>query len=172
MVVRKLNETIKEMYHSGLEDENFVMEAVQHTLGGECENLQGRKICMTILIFGGIVQKKGRIGIDVKGIKKKNRKDTDVDDTINWIEILNVRGNPGWIYGKSEYIAFRTKTKILFVKTTDLQNFATEKTKGKELVHSNPKGFYIPYQRYGRMDMVFKCPTSDLEKLADFSIEC
>lgn len=172
MVVRKLNETIKEMYHSGLEDENFVMEAVQHTLGGECEKSSKKEDMYDHIDFWWNSPKKGRIGIDVKGIKKKNRKDTDVDDTINWIEILNVRGNPGWIYGKSEYIAFRTKTKILFVKTTDLQNFATEKTKGKELVHSNPKGFYIPYQRYGRMDMVFKCPTSDLEKLADFSIEC
>lgn len=172
MVVRQLNETIKEMYKAGIEDENFVMEAVEHTLGGKCEKSTKNEDMFDHIDFWWDSPRKGRIGIDVKGIKKSNRKDKIVDDSIHWIEIQNVRGNPGWIYGKSEYIAFRTFEKILFVKLVDLQKFAEDKTKGKEIVYSNPKEFYIPYQRYGRQDKVFKCPTSDLEALAEFSIEC
>jgi hypothetical protein len=37
MVRRKLNETISKMYNDGLIDETFVMDAVTHTLGGDCE---------------------------------------------------------------------------------------------------------------------------------------
>lgn len=43
---------------------------------------------------------------DVKSMKKSNRKDSTVDDQIHWIELQNVRGNPGWIYGKADFIAF------------------------------------------------------------------
>ena len=35
MVTKKLNETVKEFYLSGRLDEDFVMDAVKHTLGGE-----------------------------------------------------------------------------------------------------------------------------------------
>ena len=172
MVVKKLNKVIKEMYTAGIQDEDFVMEAVEKTLGGKCEKSSKEEDMFDHIDFWWDSPRKGRIGIDVKGIKKSNRKDKYVDDSIHWIEMLNVRGNPGWIYGKSEYIAFRTFEKILFVKLKDLQKFAEEMTNGKELVHTNPKEFYIPYQRFERQDKVFKCPTSDLERIAEFSIEC
>lgn len=172
MTHRILSETVKKMYYNGLEDENFVMEAVQHSLGGTCEKSTRKQDMYDHIDFWWDSPKKGKIGVDVKGIKKNNRKDDKVDDTINWIEIMNVRGNLGWIYGKSEYIAFRTNTQIIFVKTKKLQEFAEEKTKGKELVNKNPKDFYIPYRRYQRMDIVFKCPTQDLINLADFIIDC
>lgn len=171
MVRKQLNETIKKMHQEGLIDENFVMEAVQSTLGGTCKKSTKEEDMKDHVDFWWDSPKMGVIGIDVKGMKKKSRKDAEVDDTINWIELLNVRGNPGWIYGKSKYIAFRTKKNILFVKTEVLRVFANEKIVGKDLVFTNPKDFYVPYQRYGRSDMVIKVPTSDLEKLADFTIE-
>lgn len=167
-----LNETVKRMYNEGLEVENFVMEAVQHSLGGTCERSKRKEDIFDHIDFWWDSPKKGRIGIDVKGMKKNKRNDKEVDDTINWIELMNVRGNPGWVYGKSEYIAFRTKTQIIFVKTKKLQEFAIEKTKGKELVGTNPKDFYVPYRRYQRLDIIFKCPTKDLIEIADFIIDC
>lgn len=171
MVRKQLDETIQKMYKDGLIDENLVMEAVQHTLGGTCMKSSPKEDMQDHVDFWWDSPKMGRIGVDVKGIKKKNRKDSEVDDTINWIELLNVRGNPGWIYGKSTYIAFRTKKNILFVKTIVLQDFANKKIIGKQIVHTNPKEFYVPYQRFGRQDLIIKVPTSDLELLADFTIE-
>ena len=171
MVSKKINETVKEMYSAGLADELFVMEAVEKTLGGKCEKSSRNEDMFDHIDFWWDSPKKGRIGIDVKGIKKHNRKDSEVDDSIHWIEMMNVRGNLGWVYGKSDYIAFRTKTKILFVKLIDLQKFSEEKIRGKDVVNKNPSECYVPYQRWQRQDLVFKCPTNDLEKLAEFSIE-
>lgn len=171
MVKRKLDETIQQMYQDGLIDETLVMEAVQHTLGGTCEKSTPTEDMKDHIDFWWDSPKMGRIGVDVKGIKKKSRQDKEVDDTIHWVELLNVQGNPGWIYGKSTYIAFRTKKNILFVKTAKLQDFANKAVVGKQIVNSNPKECYVPYQRYGRKDMIIKVPTTDLEALADFTIE-
>ena len=170
-ICKKLNENIREMYFKGLIDESFVMDAVCSTLGGECSKSTKKEDVYDHIDFWWNSPKKGIIGIDVKGIKKNNRSDVDVDDTINWLELLNVRGYPGWVYGKSTYIAFRTKKNILFVKTKKLQKFVKEKIGNKQVVKVNPKEFYIPYQRVGRQDMIIKVPTSDLESLCDFKIE-
>lgn len=172
MVRKKLNETIEKMYKSGLIDETFVMEAVTHTLGGICEKSTKEEDMFQHIDFWWESPKKGRIGIDVKGIKKKHRKDKEVDDTIHWVEIQNVRGNKGWIYGDAMYIAFRTLTQIIFVKTSVLRQWSEEKVLGKELVHNNPKTFYTPYQRWQRQDIVYKIPTEDLIKISDFIIDC
>lgn len=171
MVRRDLDKTIKEMYTAGLEDENFVMEAVQHTLGGECEKSTRYEDMFQHIDFWWDSPKKGRIGVDVKGVKKKNRKDKEVDDSIHWVEIQNVKGNKGWIYGDAEYIAFRTLTQIIFVKTKVLQKWSEEKVLNKQLVYNNPKSCYIPYQRWQRQDIVYKIPTEDLIKLSDFIID-
>ena len=159
------------MYTAGLEDENFVMEAVQHTLGGECEKSTRYEDMFQHIDFWWDSPKKGRIGVDVKGVKKKNRKDKEVDDSIHWVEIQNVKGNKGWIYGDAEYIAFRTLTQIIFVKTKVLQKWSEEKVLNKQLVYNNPKSCYIPYQRWQRQDIVYKIPTEDLIKLSDFIID-
>jgi hypothetical protein len=170
-VCKKLNETIREMYLKGLIDESFVMDAVHSTLGGECSKSTQKQDIYDHIDFWWDSPKMGKIGIDVKGIKKSSRSDASVDDSINWLELLNVKGNPGWVYGKSTYIAFRTKKNILFVKTKKLQEFAKEKIVGKQIVSVNPKEFYVPYQRAGRQDMIIKVPTSDLEEMCDFTIE-
>lgn len=170
-VRRKLNETIKRMYSNGIEDEKYVMEAVVNTLGGTCTKSTKEDDMFKHIDFWWDSPKKGVIGIDVKGIKKKHRKDKYVDDTIHWVEIQNVRGNKGWIYCEATYIAFRTLTQIIFVKTSTLRDWSEKKVCGKELVHNNPKYCYIPYQRYQRNDIVYKIPTNDLINLSDFIID-
>jgi hypothetical protein len=162
------------MYLNGLKDENFVMEAVQHTLGGTCQKSSKNEDVYDHIDFWWDSPKKGRIGVDVKGLKKSKRDDKEYDDSINWLEFKNVQGNIGWLYGKADYIAFKTKASILFVKLDKLRNYAEDKIKGKELVFETPKDFYIPYQRmkYGRKDVMIKVPTSDLLAIADFTISC
>lgn len=172
MVTKKLNETIKKMYECGLIDETFVMDAITHTLGGTCEKSLRNEDMFQHIDFWWNSPKKGRVGVDVKGIKRHNRKDKEVDDTIHWVEIQNVRGNKGWIYGDAMYIAFRTLSQIIFVKTDVLRSLSEEKVKGKELVYNNPKSCYVPYQRWQRKDIVYKIPTEDLIKISDFIIEC
>ena len=174
MISKTLNETVKEFYRKGLIDESFVMDAVKHTLGGEVEKSSRKEDVKDHIDFWWDSPKKGRIGIDVKGIKKNSRSDKKPDDTIQWLELQGVTGHPGWLYGKAEYIAFRTFTKIIFVKRDILLSFALEKTKDKETVYDTPKECYVPYKRkkWGRDDLSFKAHTSDLEEIADFCIDC
>lgn len=170
MVSVELNEKIKEFYKKGLIDENFIMEATEKTFGGKCFKATEKQDKFDHIDFFWNTPKGERIGIDAKGIKKQKQKDTKLDDSIHWVELKNVNGNLGWLYGKAKYIAFRTFTDILFVKLERLQHFIELKIKGKNLVFSNPKECYIPYQRYGRKDMIVKVLTDDLRLISDFSI--
>lgn len=173
MVNVKLNETIKRMHNEGKIDETFVMEATEKTLGGKCTKSSRYEDMNKHIDFWWESPKKGRIGVDVKGIKSSKRESGIKDDSIHWIEIQNVRGNKGWLYGEAEYIAFRTFKNIIFVKLDKLQKYTEEKVEGKDLVFNTPKDFYIPYQRkaWGRQDIVIKVPTSDLLAICDFTID-
>ena len=43
---------------------------------------------------------------DVKGMKRK-RWDNNFQDDIAWVEGTNVRGEPGWVKGKADYIVLK-----------------------------------------------------------------
>ena len=171
MISKRLSETVREFYLSGRLDEDFVMDAVKHTLGGEVNRSSKNEDVEDHVDFWWDSPRKGRIGIDVKGIKKNSRSDNTCDDTIHWLELTNVQGKNGWLYGKAEYIAFRTFTKIVFVKREKLLSFALESIKDKPIVDYNPNDCYVPYRRKGRLDLIVKARTRDLENLADFCIE-
>jgi hypothetical protein len=173
MINRKLNKTVGEFYRRGLIDETFIMEAVSKTLGGSCEKSSSKEDIEDHIDFWWDSPKKGRIPMDAKGIKKNSRSDKSFDDTIHWLELQNVNGKPGWLYGKAEYIAFRTFERIIFVKREKLLSFALEMISGKDVVYDTPKEFYVPYKRkkWGRDDLSIKVPTSDLLERADFCID-
>lgn len=174
MVSRKLDEAVKRFYLNGRLDEDFVMDAVKHTLGGEVERSTKYEDINKHVDFWWYSPRKGRIGIDVKGLNKNKRGDKNFDDTIHWLEIQNVKGKNGWLKGEAEYIAFRTLTDIIFIKREKLLNFALEKIEGKEIVYDTPKECYVPYKRlkWGRDDLSLKALNSDLRNLADFCIDC
>lgn len=173
MVTRKLNKTVRDFYYRGLVDEELVTEAVEKTLGGTCEKASKEEDMYDHIDFWWNSPKKGRIGVDVKGLNKGKRNDKEYDDTIHWLEVQGITGHPGWLYGKAEYIAFRTLAKIIFVNRKKLLSFALESIKDKDVVYDTPKECYVPYKRkkWGRDDLSLKVFNSDLEKLADFCIE-
>lgn len=173
MVSKKLSETVKQFYLSGRLDEDFVMDAVKHTLGGEVERSSKQEDTEHHIDFWWDSPRKGRIGIDVKGLNKNKRGDNQYDDSIHWLELQNVKGKNGWLKGKAEYIAFRTNSNIIFVNREKLLDFAIEAIKNKEVVYDTPRECYVPYKRlkWGRDDLSLKALTSDLLKLADFTIE-
>ena len=168
---RKLSEKIKEYYEKGQIDEKFIMEATSSTFGGRCWKATTRQDMYDHIDFFWETPKGYVIGIDAKGLKKRRQKDKEYDDSIHWVEIVNVQGFHGWLYGKAEYIAFRTKKDILYVKTEKLRKWIDEKVSGKYLVYRNPSECYVPYQRYQRQDVIVKVPTEDLRSICDFIIE-
>ena len=174
MVIKKLDETVRNFYLNGRLDEDFVIDAVRHTLGGKCWKSTKKEDVYDHIDFWWDSPRKGIIGIDVKGLNKSSRKDNSFDNTIHWLELKNVKGEDGWLKGKAEYIAFRTLDDIIFVKREKLLSFALECIKGKEVVYNTPKECYVPYKRlkYGRDDLSLKVLNSDLRNLADFCIDC
>ena len=105
---------------------------------------------------------------DVKGLKKSNRSDINTDSSIHWIEISNVRGNPGWLYGKADYIAFETDKEWLLVKRRKLIDLINSKV--TDTAVKNTKELYTYYQRYGKKDIIVKVLTKDLAEIASKTI--
>ena len=50
--------------------------------------------------------------VDVKGARKDARSDSSLNFDITWLEVTNVRGDPGWLKGKADFIAFEQRVTI------------------------------------------------------------
>ena len=102
---------------------------------------------------------------DVKGMKKINRWDKKSQDDITWIEGTNVRGYPGWIKGKADYIVFERPDYWLIVNREDLFKFTWSKL--EENNFRKGKNIYEVYQREGRLDKITMVPFQDIEQLTN-----
>ncbi len=99
---------------------------------------------------------------DIKALKKVNRSDDEVNPEIHWIEIENVHGKPGWLYGMADYIAFETDKSWLIVKREKLVEWINQNL--KIMVTSEPEPYKM-YRRWGRYDVITLVPTEDLRKI-------
>lgn len=156
-------ERFREKYGK-VEDE--VMEITKKAFGGDVEKATEKEDMEKHVDFWWDSPRRGRIGIDVKGIKKNDKKEED--DSFQWLEFTNVKGNPGWLYGEEEYIAFKTFTQIVYVKREVLKDYAEKKMGNKKPVNYRPDEYFVPYTRskWGRYDVVIKVPMSDIIELA------
>ena len=102
---------------------------------------------------------------DVKGMKKINRWDKKSQDDITWIEGTNVRGYPGWIKGKADYIVFERPEYWLIVDRGELFKFTWSKL--EENNFRKGKNIYEVYQRDGRLDKITMVPFKDIEQLTN-----
>lgn len=98
--------------------------------------------------------------VDVKGMKKLNRSDADVNPDIHWIEFRNVHGNKGWIYGEAEYIAFEIVDGFIMIKREELLEWCREKIADKKI--GDKKELYKLYRRNGRNDIISLVLVEDL----------
>ena len=102
---------------------------------------------------------------DVKGMKKVNRWDNKKQDDIAWVEGTNVRGKPGWVKGKADYIVFERPDYWLIVGREDLFKFTWSKL--EENNFRKGKNIYEVYQREGRLDKITMVPFKDIEQLTN-----
>lgn len=98
------------------------------------------------------------IKVDVKGLKKINRSDEKPNEQFHYIEIKNVNGKVGWMYGKADFFAFETNDYWILVGKKQLQELIAEKCAKKE----KGRGIYQLRQREGRQDLITIVPTLDL----------
>ena len=107
-----------------------------------------------------ILCKEGKI--DVKGKKKNNRRDANVDSTIHYYEFKNVAGNIGWgVPTKVDrMIAFETDNDFILVNPVDIYDDLKLKCSVDE------DDFFKLKTRNGRDDLFAKIPT---QYLRDYS---
>lgn len=102
---------------------------------------------------------------DVKAMKKWRRNDPEATDRIHFIELRNVNGELGWIYGEADYIAFETRAYWIIVPRKKLMLFVEAATENSE--QSLKPAVYRLYQRSGRKDLMTVVPTVDLLAISE-----
>jgi hypothetical protein len=105
---------------------------------------------------------------DVKAMKKWRRSDAEPTDRIHYVELRNVRGELGWIYGQADYIAFETRAHWIVVPRKKLVHFVEGVTENNE--RSAKPAVYKLYQREGRKDLMTVVPTMDLLAISEVII--
>ena len=106
----------------------------------------------------------GNTRIDVKGLKKVNRWDNEVNENIHWIEIKGITGNLGWLYGEADYFAFETFDYWILVSKIKLQELIKTRTIKKWV---KEKELYKLYQRPNKQDVITLVKTIDLCSIAE-----
>ncbi len=112
-------------------------------------------------------EEKSPAKIDVKGLKKDNRKDNRVNPDIHWIEFQNVNGKLGWLYGKADYIAFEDLNEWIIVRRAHLAEVMQNTVKNNSITHNVNESYYRYYEREGRKDIITKVDTALLRNNAD-----
>ena len=159
------SEIAQRYYHAALRDEELVMKLTQERWGGFVRRATLNEDRNShIDFFWRATATHPEIGFDVKGLRKSKRSDSVYDDSMTWLELLNVQGNPGSLYGNAKYFAFITNSSVLYVPRQGILDYVTEKIKGKEIVGTCPAEFYTPYTRRGRKDLIVKVPMEDLRQ--------
>lgn len=94
---------------------------------------------------------------DVKAAKRNTRRNGSQHDCAIWIEIKNVRGNKGWLYGEQDYIAFDCIDYFLVVRRTELRDYINEvHSINSKYVNKASDALYSLYSRRGRKDLITK----------------
>lgn len=163
----QLKKKISEYRTEYKKTEEMVAKITEDTFGGTVEFATEDEDKKLHVDFWWNSPKKGRLGVDVKGIRKND--DGEYDDTFAWLEFQNNWGFPGWIYGHEDYIAFTTFTKVVYVKREILQKYAEGKLGNRTNYSMNkPKEYFKLYKRakWGRDDLTMKVPMDDIIELA------
>lgn len=101
--------------------------------------------------------------VDVKGMKKILRTDTEPNQNWHYLEIKNVKGNKGWVYGDADYFAFELEKYWILVEKKNLQFWISQNIE-KEYTDS-PEAYKL-YTRTQREDIITLIPSIDLCFLA------
>ena len=112
------------------------------------------------------------IKVDVKARKKTARKNKQFNDKWVWIEFKNVQGKDGWVYGKSNFIAFERKEDFVIVNRVTLRNWLGRSNVRWDLprVQNSWEAKYRIYTRRHRRDQLTQVKMSDILKLPNLKI--
>lgn len=104
------------------------------------------------------------VKVDVKGLKKVMRNDPETNENFHWVELVNVQGKWGWLYGEAAMFAFETEEYWLMVNKEQLKELIAAKCVKEKVTTPT---LYKMYQRSERLDMLTLVKTIDLMVIAD-----
>lgn len=116
-------------------------------------------------LFWKYCDEKRKVGFDVKGARKRSRYDKDVNYDSTWLELQNVNGQPGSMYGEADYIVFEGRNNWLITNRKQLLEKLLIEISDDTIYTDNPRCFFKKYQRakWGRKDIIVEVPVSFLE---------
>lgn len=103
--------------------------------------------------------------VEVKAEKRIQRSDNGSQADFTWVELRNVRGKVGWLFGKADLIAFEKEKTFFFVKRLELLSVVNQKVNLVAKVKSAKDALYKIYTREGRKDKLTLLPTHDIEPI-------
>jgi hypothetical protein len=103
--------------------------------------------------------------VEVKSGKRIQRNDSDSQNNFTWVELRNVRGRVGWLFGKADLIAFEKEKTFIFVKRLDLLAVVNQKVNLVAKAKSAKDALYKIYTREGRKDKLTLLPASDIDPI-------
>lgn len=113
-----------------------------------------------------IKKDKYTLKLEVKGAKQMFRDDNKSADGI-WVELINHKGYPGWLYTNADVIVFWIKEEMFFVKPSDLQNFilnklyeVTGETKYQSILNECKKKQPLSMLQHKVMTVYKSCPST------------
>lgn len=124
---------------------------------------EARKSSRAEDIFMHIDYWHGDIGVDVKG--------NNLPDEI-WVELKNVRGQPGWVFGEAAYIAFDMPEcgGFVIVSREELKEYCRLHVDLSELVQKKD-AYKRCYSRKDRDDLITKLVLEDLRTLPSYVVK-
>ena len=156
-----MNNNYKNSYLDGSISENIFVSIAKYNGFTVSESSQYDNIYNHIDFY--LTKGDLKISFDVKGQKRKNRKDKEKSNQIIWIELQNVLGKKGWLYGKQDYIAFEFYEYFIIVKTEHLKKYI------QSIINFNLPYVQKPdlaykrlYQRKNRKDLITIIKKTDL----------
>lgn len=110
--------------------------------------------------------------VDVKTHKKINNKDKNLSNEFVWIELMNIRGNKGWIDGEATHIAFSLTSHYVLVDRPKLREMVKSKLKNNRWHYKddNPQPYKI-YRRAGLEDKVVLVPIEDVLRVKHYKLQ-
>jgi hypothetical protein len=96
-------------------------------------------------------------------MKKWDRSDPFTDADLIWIELINVHGNVGWLYGGADFIAFEQPWEWLIVDRTQLAHLVSHIAVDTTIYPTKQK--HKRYRRKGRKDVIVPICLEDIEQI-------
>lgn len=106
------------------------------------------------------------VKISLKPLKKKKSKQSD--QKWAWAEIKTSDGNPGWLYGDSDFIVFELSNEFLFVYRKNLLDYINSSVDfHSPFVQNSWEAKYSIFQRKGKLDQITQIKISNLKELSN-----